>query len=63
MKKKTDYSDSEIGEIRSIAYEHKNYPTRFVTCHCTGTAAFDVMKSVMGESLEYVHSGEAVSLS
>ena len=63
LMKKTDYSDSEIGEIRSIAYELKNYPTRFVTCHCTGTAAFDVMKSVMGESLEYVHSGEAVSLS
>ena len=60
LMKKTDYSDGEIAEIRSIATELKKYPTRFVTCHCTGTTAYDVMKSIMGDSLEYVHSGESV---
>jgi 7,8-dihydropterin-6-yl-methyl-4-(beta-D-ribofuranosyl)aminobenzene 5'-phosphate synthase len=60
LMKKTDYSDSELEEIKAIAAELKDYPTKFVTCHCTGTAAFDVMKSIMGDSLEYVHSGEEV---
>ena len=60
LMKKTDYSDSELDEIEAIAKELKGYPTKFVTCHCTGTAAFDVMKSIMGDSLEYVHSGEEV---
>ena len=60
LMKKTGYSDSEIEEIKAIAEELKEYPTKFVTCHCTGTEAFDVMKSIMGDKLEYVHSGEEV---
>lgn len=62
LMKKTDYSDSEIDEIKAIAGELKDYPTKFVTCHCTGTTAFDVMKEIMGDSLEYVHSGETVDI-
>ncbi len=60
LMKKTDYSDSEIEEIKSIAKELKDYPTRFVTCHCTGVTAFDIMKEIMGDCLVYVHSGEEV---
>ena len=60
--KKTGYTDTEIKEIKSIAKELKDYPTRFVTCHCTGVTAFDVMKEIMGDGLEYVHSGEEVIL-
>ncbi len=62
LMKKTEYNTGEIGEIRAIAKELTNYPTRFVTCHCTGTAAFDVMKEIMGDSLDYVHSGETVDI-
>ena len=58
--KKTDYTDAEIKEIEAIANELKDYPTRFVTCHCTGIPAFDLMKEIMGDKLEYVHSGERV---
>jgi 7,8-dihydropterin-6-yl-methyl-4-(beta-D-ribofuranosyl)aminobenzene 5'-phosphate synthase len=60
LMKKTDYSDSEIREIKAIAGELNNYPTMFVTCHCTGLTAFDVMKSIMGDKLKYVHSGETL---
>lgn len=63
LMKKTDYSDSEVDEIKAIAEELKDYPTKFVTCHCTGTTAFDVMKSIMGDKLEYVHSGERIIIS
>ena len=58
--KHSDYRDREIKEIEDIANELKKYPTRFVTCHCTGLAAFDIMKNIMGDSLDYVHSGEEV---
>ena len=60
LMKKTEYSDSELNEIKAIAEKLKTYPTKFVTCHCTGTVAFDVMKNIMGERLAYVHSGEIV---
>ncbi len=61
LMKKTDYRDSEISKIEDIAKELKKYPTKFATCHCTGTAAFDIMKDIMGEALDYVHSGDEVS--
>ena len=61
LMKKTDYRAEEIKEIEDIARELKNYPTQYVTCHCTGTIAFEVMKNILGEQLEYVHSGEEVN--
>ena len=60
LMKKTDYTDAEIKEIEAIANELKDYQTKFVTCHCTGIPAFDLMKEIMGDKLEYVHSGERV---
>ncbi|MCR5118937.1 MAG: MBL fold metallo-hydrolase [Lachnospiraceae bacterium] len=60
LMKKSDYSDSEIREVEEIARELKKYPTKFVTCHCTGLAAYELMKGIMGEKLGYVHSGEEV---
>ncbi|MBO4776250.1 MAG: MBL fold metallo-hydrolase [Lachnospiraceae bacterium] len=60
LMKKTDYTESEIKEVESIARELKKYPTQFVTCHCTGIPAYDIMKSIMGEKLEYAHSGEEI---
>lgn len=62
LMKKTEYRESEIDQIKAIAGKLMTYPTKFVTCHCTGTVAFDMMKSVMGERLSYVHSGEEIEL-
>ena len=62
LMKKTDYRDGELEEIRAIAEELKKYPTKFVTCHCTGMIAYDMMKNIMGDRLEYVHSGEEVNV-
>jgi len=58
--KKTDYTDDELLEIIDTAKELKGYDTRFITCHCTGLPAYKVMKSYMGDQLEYVHSGEEI---
>ena len=60
LMKKTDYRDEEIKEIEDIARELKNYQTKFVTCHCTGEVAYEVMKGILKDQLNYVHSGEEV---
>ena len=62
LMKKTEYKDDEIREIRSMAEELKKYPTKFITCHCTGIFAYDIMKEILGDSLGYVHSGEEIDL-
>lgn len=60
LMKKNEYTSDELDEIRQIARELTAFPTRFVTCHCTGETAFSTMHSVMGDQLTYVHSGEEI---
>ena len=62
LMKKTKYREDEIKEIEDIAGELNKYPTKFYTCHCTGVDAFDILKTIMGEKLSYVHSGEALGM-
>ncbi len=62
LMKKTEYREEEIREISDIAKELNKYPTKYYTCHCTGVAAFDIMKEIMGDSLSYVHSGEEAGM-
>ena len=60
LMKRTPYHKAQLKEIEEIAYKLKNYPTWFITCHCTGLEAYSVMKDIMGEKLGYVHSGEII---
>ena len=60
MMKKSGYTDEERQVIRDTARKLKKYPTVFYTCHCTGIKAFDMMKKIMGEKLQYVHCGERI---
>ena len=60
LMKKSGYTDEERQVIRDTARKLKKYPTVFYTCHCTGTKAYDMMKKIMGEKLQYVHCGEYV---
>jgi 7,8-dihydropterin-6-yl-methyl-4-(beta-D-ribofuranosyl)aminobenzene 5'-phosphate synthase len=57
---KREYRENELQEVRGIAEELSKYPTKFYTCHCTGVPAFEEMKKIMGDQLEYVHSGEEI---
>lgn len=49
-------------EIREIAERLKSYKAHFATCHCTGLAAFNQMKEIMGDQLSYVYSGDEVEV-
>ncbi|MCR5829220.1 MAG: MBL fold metallo-hydrolase [Lachnospiraceae bacterium] len=58
--KKSEYTENEVAEVKEIARELLTYPTKFVTCHCTGIPAYEMMKEIMGDQLDYVHSGEEI---
>lgn len=60
MVKKGDYTAEEAATIRDTALALKKLHTKFYTGHCTGEAAFALMKEIMGEQLLLVHSGDEI---
>ena len=52
----------ESPRIEQVAQELLGYPTRYLTCHCTGQAQYQRLKQLMGERLEYVAAGDVVEL-
>lgn len=48
--------------VESIADELKKSSTVYYTCHCTGKAAFDTMKSVLADRLFYLSAGGTVEI-
>lgn len=62
MMKKTAYTEEEVSVIRKTAEELSAMPTVFYTGHCTGEAAYAVMKSIMGNKLLPLQSGAPVVL-
>jgi len=60
LMKRTEFSEADTTEITEIANRLKNYKAHFATCHCTGSAAFNQMKEIMGSQLSYVHSGDEI---
>lgn len=57
MMTKKPYSDEEICNIKNTAAELMNTGAVFYTGHCTGQAAYDIMKDIMGQRLKPIHSG------
>lgn len=57
MMKKGDYTKEEEAVIVKTAEELAAYDTVFYTGHCTGQKAYDLMKPVMREKLQPMHSG------
>lgn len=62
MAKRGDYTAEEVATIEDTARELKKLHTKFYTGHCTGEAAFDLMKNIMKNQLIYVHSGDEILL-
>ncbi len=60
MMKKSGYEPSDVELIREIAKLLTNYKTKFYTGHCTGVEAYDILREVMGEQVQYVKSGEEI---
>lgn len=60
MMKRGEYTAEEVEVIEDTARELKKLHTKFYTGHCTGEAAFDIMKVIMGKQLIFVHSGDEI---
>lgn len=60
MMKKEAYDAGEVELIRDVAAELKDMNTYFYSGHCTGLPAFAIMKEIMGEKLQYMHSGDRI---
>ena len=55
---RAEFSQADTAEVTEIANRLKSYKAHFATCHCTGLAAFNQMKEIMGDQLSYVYSGD-----
>lgn len=62
MMKNDTYTAEEENTIRETARELLRWPCVFYTGHCTGLAAFAILKEIMGERLQYVRCGEEVCI-
>lgn len=52
--------DEEL--TRSLARELAARPARYLTCHCTGTDAFALLRDELGRRVSYLHVGSRVTL-
>lgn len=48
--------------VENLARELINTSSNFYTCHCTGEKAFENMKKIMGNRLNYMATGDILSI-
>lgn len=60
LKKLDPAADKE--QLVRIAERLTQYHAQYYTCHCTGTAQYQVMKGIMGNQLHYLSAGEHIIL-
>lgn len=60
LMQKDAYTEEEAENIRRIAQNLMKKPSVFYTGHCTGAAAYEIMKEIMGEKLQPIHSGDEI---
>lgn len=62
MMKDGDYDEEDLAIIRGTAEELKKKETVYYSGHCTSQAGFDILKEILGEQLQYMHSGTVVTI-
>lgn len=62
LMRKSGETQEDIEIAEDIARKLTELPTVFYTCHCTGTACYEVMKEIMGDQLSYIRCGESLSI-
>ena len=54
------YENNEL--ITSIGFELNKRETKYYTCHCTGKKAFEILKEILDEKINYISTGTTVEL-
>ncbi|MDO4942873.1 MAG: MBL fold metallo-hydrolase [Lachnospiraceae bacterium] len=62
MMKKAEYIEEDMQLIQDVAYELKKMDTKFYTGHCTGEIPYQILKSIMGDQIQYIHSGDCIDI-
>ena len=62
MMKKHNYSDGDINMIIDTALALRQYKTVFYTGHCTGQEQYKLLKSIMGDRVRSIASGDVIIL-
>lgn len=60
LMQKQAYSAEDIINIKKMSVELKNTKSIYYTGHCTGREAYLIMKEIMGDQLQWIHSGEVI---
>lgn len=48
--------------LEELAQRLAAYPTRFVTCHCTGETPCQILQQALGERFHVIHTGDRIPL-
>ena len=62
MMKTEEYTKQELNVIDCTAEALLTYPCKFYTCHCTGWPAYERMKRIMNNQLQYLHCGDTLNV-
>lgn len=62
MMKDSEYNEEDIAIIKATAEELKKKHTIYYSGHCTSQAGFDILKEILGDQLQYMHSGKNVTI-
>ena len=62
MMQKDVYTKEDISNIEQIGKVLLETGALFYSGHCTGQPAYDILKGIMGETLQPIHSGESILL-
>ncbi len=57
-----EYTEEDVIMIQNTAKELVSLKTVFYTGHCTGKEPYAIMKEIMGEQIQEIHSGEEMML-
>jgi len=60
---KTNLAADNVSDIQNIAEKILSYPVQMVyTGHCTGQKAYAVLKNMLGEKVEHLHTGTVIQI-
>ena len=58
----SSFKQDKRDEICSLAHKLVKMDTKYYTCHCTGMHPYKVLKDIMKETIDYIHTGDRLEI-
>lgn len=62
LERSRPYTQEQRADVEQLAVELQKYKTKYYTCHCTGTEAYDILKRTLQEQMDYLSVGDEIQL-